>query len=200
MFSSFFFISCCHSYEVVVFIFLWHAGSKCDPILGVVFLLVLNSFFLQCCLRSLPFETYSARGTVSRKSWALLWLLLEHARVFYEAGSDVLTHKTGSCHWTPIVPCSCSFPFSVTTRKFASAPLFRFLCAAQVLLTVTLDLSLSELFTSRNAASCWQLGLLKSRRSVCMRYPFVSISFTFKPWNQGPKVSRARPKTSKLNC
>lgn len=118
--------------------------------------------FLQCCLRSLPFETYSARGTVSRKSWALLWLLLEHARVFYEAGSDVLTHKTGSCHWTPIVPrCYYFFPLSVTTRKFASAPLFRFLCAAQVLLTVTLDLSLSELITARNAASCWQLGALK---------------------------------------
>lgn len=71
------------------------------------------------------------------------------------------------------------FPLSVTTRKFASAPLFRFLCAAQVLLTVTLDLSLSELITARNAASCWQLGLLKSRRCVCMSYSFVSISVAF---------------------
>lgn len=167
LFSPF---SCRPSYKVVVFIFLWHSGSKCDPILSIVFLLVLsfvfvNVVFVSCPLSlTRPVAPFQERveNFCGRCCWSMPEFSTRPAVMYWLIKLAAVTERI-----LGVVPRRYFFPLSVTTRKFA-APLFRFLWAAQVLLTVTLDLSLSELFTARNAASRWQLRLLNFCLCVCV--------------------------------
>lgn len=145
-------------------------GVSVTPFLALLFLLVLsfvfvNVVFVSCPLSlTRPVAPFQERveNFCGRCCWSMPEFSTRPAVMYWLIKLAAVTERI-----LGVVPRRYFFPLSVTTRKFA-APLFRFLCAAQVLLTVTLNLSLSELFTARNAASRWQLRLLNFCLCVCV--------------------------------